>query len=63
MLTTNEVKTVQNDARLNLWSQQVSKKETATVSARNEPTSNGPKSCGSSLKLNSHHEDETFPET
>lgn len=63
MLTTNEVKTVQNQVRLNLGSQQVSKEETSTVNARNEPPPNDPKSHDSSLKLNSDHEDETFPET
>ena len=70
MLTTDEVKTVQTHyhLRLNLGSQQVSKKEgaiskTVTVNAGNEPPSNKPKSHGSSLKFNSDPEDETFPGT
>lgn len=51
--------------RLNLGSRQIPKKvgaisKTVTVNAGNEPTSNNPKSHGSSLKLNSDHEDETF---
>lgn len=52
----------------NLGSQQASKKQgaiskTVTINAGKEPTSNNPKFHGSSLKLNSDHEDVTFPVT
>jgi len=54
--------------RQNLGSQQVSKQEgatskTVTLNSGNETTSSNPKSHGSSLKLNSDHEDESFPGT
>lgn len=61
----SKLHTTHYHVRLNLRSQQVSKKEgatskTLTVNAGNEPTSNNPKSHASSLKLSSDHEDESL---